>query len=247
MKLTVLGCGDAFGSGGRLQTCFHVATQGRSFLIDCGATALIGMQKAGLEPNGVGTILISHLHGDHFSGIVWWLLHAVHAAKRRSPLEIAGPRGIEQRVRSAVDVLFPGALGKELPFALTFIEQTAGQRQIVGDMLVTAYEVSHPSGAPAHALRIERAGRVLAFSGDTEWVNGLVECASQADLFICECYGFEGPTRYHMNWATLAGKLPGLSARRVMLTHMNAAMLAQTAVVRTSGILLAEDGLIIEV
>ena len=34
MKLTVIGSGDAFGSGGRLQTCFHVTTADKSFLID---------------------------------------------------------------------------------------------------------------------------------------------------------------------------------------------------------------------
>ena len=54
MKLTVVGCGDAFGSGGRLQTCYHVETTDTRFLIDCGATALIGLNRVGLDPNAVG-------------------------------------------------------------------------------------------------------------------------------------------------------------------------------------------------
>ena len=45
MKLTVVGCGDAFGSGGRLQTCYHVEAARTRFLIDCGATALIGLAR----------------------------------------------------------------------------------------------------------------------------------------------------------------------------------------------------------
>ena len=85
MKLTVLGCGDAFGSGGRLQTCYHVETAATRFLIDCGATALIGFNRFGLDPNAVETIFISHLHGDHFAGLVWWLIHAQHVAKRTRP------------------------------------------------------------------------------------------------------------------------------------------------------------------
>ncbi len=70
MKLTVIGSSDAFGSGGRLQTCFHVTHPGGQFLIDCGATSLIGLARQGIDPNGISAIFISHLHGDHF-GRAW--------------------------------------------------------------------------------------------------------------------------------------------------------------------------------
>jgi ribonuclease BN (tRNA processing enzyme) len=59
MKLTVVGSGDAFGSGGRLQTCYHVTLpDGEQVLLDCGATAVIGMQRLGLDPDRVSTIFI---------------------------------------------------------------------------------------------------------------------------------------------------------------------------------------------
>src|SRR5437773_12452692 len=103
MKLTIVGCGDAFGSGGRLQTCYHVEAASSCFLIDCGATALIGLSKFGLDANGVGTIFISHLHGDHFAGLVWWLVHAQHVAKRTQPLTIVGPEGVRARVAAAAE------------------------------------------------------------------------------------------------------------------------------------------------
>ena len=38
MRLTIVGSGDAFGSGGRFNTCFHLAAVGKNFLIDCGAS-----------------------------------------------------------------------------------------------------------------------------------------------------------------------------------------------------------------
>ena len=98
MKLTVVGCGDAFGSGGRLQTCYHVEARSTRFVIDCGATALIGFSKLGIDPNTVETIFISHLHGDHFSGLVWWLVHAQHVAKRTTPLTVVGPVGVPREL-----------------------------------------------------------------------------------------------------------------------------------------------------
>jgi ribonuclease BN (tRNA processing enzyme) len=246
MKLTIVGCGDAFGSGGRLQTCFHVDDGRGGLLIDCGATALIGMERAGLDPARVHAIQISHLHGDHFSGLVWWLLHATHVAKRREPLVIAGPKGIEARVRKAADALFPGALSQPLPFEPVFVEQTAGRASRVGDFVVTPFEVSHPSGAASHALRLEGNGRTIAFSGDTEWVDALVDCARGADLFLCECYGYSRATRHHLTWEVLQRQLPRIEARRLMLTHMSSDMLAAVEVARAAGIGIAEDGMVIE-
>ena len=48
-----LGCGDAFGSGGRLQTCFLVQGGGTTFLVDCGTSSLIAMRRFGADPNAV--------------------------------------------------------------------------------------------------------------------------------------------------------------------------------------------------
>lgn len=245
MKLTVLGCGDAFGSGGRLQTSYHLDTGETCMLLDCGATALIGLERAGLDAGRLDGVIVSHLHGDHFSGLVWWFLHAVHVVKRRRTFVIAGPAGIEARFRAAAEVLFPGSLEKQ-PFELRFVEQRGGETAKLGSLAVTPFEVSHPSGAPSHALRIETGGKVLAFSGDTEWVEALVPCAQGADLFLCECYAYHAVVRYHMTWARLSQELPRISAHRVVLTHMSAAMLSRSSEVRRSGVELAEDGMVLD-
>ncbi len=246
MRLTVVGCGDAFGSGGRLQTCFHVAAGEHQFLIDCGATALLGLDRAGLDPGKIETIVISHLHGDHFSGLVWWLVHAQHVGRRTAPLEVIGPAGIEARFIAATEALFPGATEIERRFALTFREFAAGERLTAKDLVVTPYEVSHPSGSLSAALRIEAAGKTIAFSGDTEWVETLVTCASGADLFITECYGYARKVRYHIDWTTLEANLDRVTARRIVLSHMSHEMLANRHEVANPRVTFAEDGMVIE-
>jgi ribonuclease BN (tRNA processing enzyme) len=112
-----------------------------------------------------------------------------------------------------------------------------------GGVRVTPFEVSHPSGAPSYALRFEVAGKVLAFSGDTEWVETLIPTANGADLFITECYAFDKPSRYHMAWRQIEANIERLAARRILLTHMNADMLANQEAVRHPGVLIAEDGM----
>jgi ribonuclease BN (tRNA processing enzyme) len=247
MKLTVVGSGDAFGSGGRLQTCYHVALPGEEILIDCGATAVIGMQRLGLEPDRVSTIFVSHLHGDHFAGLVWWLLYAHYVTKRTAPLTITGPAGIAARFTTAAEALFPGSSKIERRFDMRFLEYDEATPLAVGSVQVTPYEVSHPSGAPPYALRLEAGGKTLSFSGDTEWVESLLPTAKGADLFIAECFGFDVQVGYHMTWQNIEKNLDRLGAKRVMLTHMGIEMLAQRGQVRDPRVFLAEDGLTLDI
>ena len=246
MKLTIVGSGDAFGSGGRMQTCFHVAAAEDAFLIDCGATSLIGMQRLGIDPNPVTTIFITHLHGDHFAGLVWFVIHAHYAAKRTAPLTIAGPAGIAQRFATAAEALFPGTTKTERRFEIRFLEYEQGVPLQVGSVRVTPFEVSHPSGAPPYALRFEVDGKVVSFSGDTEWVEALVTAAHGADLFISECFGFDEKVGFHLTWREIEKNLDRLGAKRVLLTHMNEEMLARRAEVCDPRVLLADDGMTID-
>src|SRR5207302_8674683 len=93
-----LGCGDAFGSGGRFQTCFLVRSDTARFLIDCGASSLIAMNRFGVDPAEIDLILLSHLHGDHYGGLPFFLLDAQILRRRTRPLVIAGPPGLRKRL-----------------------------------------------------------------------------------------------------------------------------------------------------
>jgi len=74
MRLHILGCGDAFGSGGRQQSAYLVEASDRLFLLDCGPTALLAMKHAGFDPRLLDAIILSHLHGDHFGGVPFFYL-----------------------------------------------------------------------------------------------------------------------------------------------------------------------------
>jgi ribonuclease BN (tRNA processing enzyme) len=243
VRIRVLGCGDAFGSGGRLQTCFAVSVGAERFLIDCGATALIGMRRFGVDPARIDAILVSHLHGDHFGGLPFFLLHAHHAAKRTRPLVIAGPAGVEARVKGALQVLFAGAEQVAWRFPLEFVELKSGATAAVRSLCVQAQQVAHPSGSPSLGLRIAVGGRTIAYSGDTEWTEALVPLARDADLFICECYGFDRPMASHLSYRELEAHLDELGAKRLLLTHLGEEMLARLdeVALETAG-----DGLLIE-
>ncbi len=225
VELHFLGSGDAFGSGGRLQTCLLLRGAGEPLLIDCGASSLIAMKRAGIDPSDIGLVLLSHLHGDHFGGVPFLILDG-QFSRRQRPLVIAGPPGVRARVEAAMEVLFPGSTGVTRRFAVSFVEIGERQPQRLGSATVTAFEVHHACGAPPFALRVEYGGKVVTYSGDTEWTESLIAAARGADVFVCEAYYFEKAIRFHLDCSTLRRQQARLECARVILTHMSQDMLS---------------------
>jgi ribonuclease BN (tRNA processing enzyme) len=246
MRLTIIGSGDAFGSGGRSHTCFHVKTSKSTLLVDCGASALVSLKRLAVDPNSIDGIILSHLHGDHFGGLPFLLLDAQFAHKRERPLVIAGPPGTRQRLQAAVEALFPRAASSTWRFAWEVQEIALETPTNVCGHDVWTTEVVHFSGAPSTALRIADGQRLLAYSGDTEWTEALIKVADRADLYITECYGYASEVSGHLSWQTLKSRLRDLKAQRIMVTHMSPSMLAHLDEPRAAGLLVAEDGDVLE-
>ncbi len=240
----VLGCGDAFCSGGRLQTCFHVGNARHDMLLDCGATVLLAMQQQNVDPMTVDYILLSHLHGDHFGGVPFFLLHAQFVAKRDKPLTILGPEGTKDRITDALGIMFPDLQTLDWRFPIQFIELKAHQEETVGDIRILPHLVDHPSGAPSFAFRLDIDGKALAFSGDTRWTKALVDIADNVDLLIAECHSCRPNGIHHLDWQTLNEHEGDLKAKRIMLTHLSQPMLDCLPKLDRGRFEFAEDGLV---
>ncbi len=224
MNVRFLGSGDAFGSGGRFQTCIHVEAGGGQLLVDCGASSLVAMRRFGVDPHAVDAVALTHFHGDHFAGVPFLVLDG-QFRRRSRPLTVVGPPGVEGHVREAMEVLFPGASRVERKFAVSFVEWRDRAPQALGAFTATPFEVVHASGAPPYALRIACDGKTLAYSGDTEWTDALLDAARGADLFVAEAYFYEKKIKYHLDLATLLAQRERLACRRLVVTHMNDDML----------------------
>jgi len=108
---------------------------------------------------------------------------------------------------------------------------------------VLPFEVQHPSGAPAFALRLTCREQVIAYSGDTEWTETLPAIARDADLFILECFAYAPQPKFHLDFQTLQARWPDLGARRTVLTHMSRDMLDRLDRIDVET---AHDGMLIE-
>jgi ribonuclease BN (tRNA processing enzyme) len=243
VRVTFVGSGDAFGSGGRFQTCILVEAGASRVLLDCGASSLIALKRLGIEPLDLDAVLLTHLHGDHFGGLPFLILDA-QFRRRIRPLVVAGPPTVERRVRDAMDVFFPGSSQVARRFPVSYVELEDRRAATIAGVSVTPYEVVHASGAPPLALRVSAGDKVVAYSGDTEWTAALSEVARDADLFICEAYGFDKVVKYHLDYTTLMAHRDELACKQLVLTHMSPEMLDHAGDVKAR---CAHDGLTIDV
>jgi ribonuclease BN (tRNA processing enzyme) len=244
MHLQFVGCGDAFGSGGRFNTCFHLVGDRFNALIDCGASSLVALNKLTIKRNNIDVIFISHFHADHVGGVPSFILEASHVLKRDRPLTIAGPPGLKARYPELMEAAFPGTKALQLRFALTLRELEIGRRCEIGPIGVTPFHVKHDDRAgPCLGFRFEAGGKVIGFSGDSEWTDALIDIGRDADLFICESYMREKPVKTHMVLSELEQHLRQIRPKRLILTHMSNDMLSRRAEVQFET---AEDGMIIE-
>jgi ribonuclease BN (tRNA processing enzyme) len=240
-----LGSGDAFGSGGRFNTCIAVVHGGGALLLDCGVSSLVAMRRTGFDPSTIDVIALSHLHGDHFGGVPFVVLDAQFANRTR-PLTIVGPPGTGARVRELMEAMFPGSWASRKRFALDIVEYGATATALDDGVALVAHPVVHTPGSSPHALRLAVDGRNIAYSGDTEWTDALLAVADGADLFVCEAYYFDKRVPYHLDLQSLSAHRGQLRCKRLVLTHMSHDILSRVEEARAAGFELADDGLAID-
>jgi ribonuclease BN (tRNA processing enzyme) len=125
-----------------------------------------------------------------------------------------------------MEVMFPGSSTVTRRFDIQYAELAERTPRAIGPATVTAFAVEHASGATPNALRVEYRGKIVSYSGDTEWTPALIDAARDADVFVCEAYSFEKKIKFHLDLASLREHAAEIQCRRVILTHMGPEMLA---------------------
>ena len=238
MKLHILGCGDAFGNGGRNQSGYLVEAADRLFLMDCGPTSLLAMKRAGFDPRRLDVILLSHPHGDHFGGLPFFFISYLYENPRDEPLSIAGPPGTAERVNELYGLMYGG----ELPPVRFYILQPDKSERIAG-IDVLPFRVPHQLHAISLGLKISYQGKQILFSGDSAWTDLFILHARDVDLFLCECSFYDQGSANHMSYKTLQENRSRLQCKKLVLTHLGEEMLRRRENLEVA---CAEDGMVIE-
>lgn len=253
-RLTFLGTSDAFHSGGRMHSAYLIESQGATLAVDFGATALLGLKRAGVDPRRVAAVAVTHLHGDHVAGLPFLVLDGMYSSRRTERLEIVGPPGTAARLDALFSAAYDDLRDDPRPFELAVREVAPGASASAAGFRIATFAASHMS-APHRPLMLRvhaPDGAVAAFTGDTEWTDDLVACASGARVLVAECTGMAPPIGRHMTWDAWRAKLPLVGARRVVFSHLGADVRAAWDRIRAEApagvdLSIADDGLALEI
>jgi ribonuclease BN (tRNA processing enzyme) len=247
VDVTFLGTGDAFASRGRFQSGYLIEGDGCKILMEAGPTVLCAMKRMEVKPADIDVILISHLHGDHFGGLPFLILEYLWESPRRTTMVIAGPRHLEERTWVLFRTMFPFSRGdlERVKRQLKFVVLEPGDDKRIGPARVRTIRVPHMKRNPSLALRVELAGKTIAFTGDSGWTDALVPFTAGADLFMCECTYFQSTQLdFHMNYPLLVKKRSSLDVGRMLLTHIGREVMEHDSEVKLE---MAADGMKVHV
>jgi len=241
-RLSVLGSGDAFNSGGALHSAYLIEHGGGKVLLECGASTLAALKKAEINPLEIDAVLVSHLHGDHFGGIPFLMLDYLFASRRRRPFVLAGPPSLCDRVRSVYAGLYKESHFHQMPFAIDQVTIEPGQDLELRGLRVEAFRVPHVAEPFCLGYRISVDDSAFLFSGDSAWTDEFVARSRDTDVFLCECCSLDKQTEFHTCYADILAHRDQLDCSRLVLTHLGAD-------VRAAGELAVErayDGMVLE-
>lgn len=138
IAVTILGNNSAVPSHGRNPTAQVVQTDEHSFLIDCGEGTQMQMNRYKIRRSKINHIFISHLHGDHYFGLIG-LLNSYALHHRTTPLYIHGPKDLEKVIQVQKDVSI-----SIFPFDVHF-HALSGEEVLFSDknIEVSSFKVNH--------------------------------------------------------------------------------------------------------
>lgn len=183
----------------RFLSCCYMRYNGAGLLIDCGEGTQLSVKKAGFSLGKISTILLTHFHADHCSGLPGLLLSMGNEG-HTEPLVICGPRGIDEIVKGLLCIC------QELPFRI--------ETRVMGDFdslerdgfSITSFEVKHSCACLGYDVRINRPGR---FDVEKAKKNGVpmalwsrLQKGEEIDGFTREMVLGESRRGIHVTYAT---------------------------------------------
>lgn len=222
-KVTVLGSNSAVPAYNRKPTAQVIHFDDDLFLIDCGEGTQMQMKIFGIKHSKISKIFISHLHGDHFFGLVG-LLSSMHLMGRVKPLDLYAPK----RLQEILDLQFEVSL-TELRYPLCFhaLEEYNIPLLDTDQLNVVTLEMMH--SIPCYGFKLEHKGleKTYAFCSDTAYQEALIPKVEGVDLLYHEAtFAKKEETRalptFHSTTEQAATFAKKANVKKLMIGHYSA-------------------------
>lgn len=219
MKLTVLGSGTCVPSGRRNSSGYWVDAGDARVRLDCGAGTVHAMARDGLPWETLTHQVITHFHLDHVGELPMLLfsLRYGRSAPRTAPLTIVGPEGLAALLADLERVLKQKLVEQEFP--VTIRELRPGDAvDLGGGARLSVAKTPHT--VESLAVRIDHAGRSIAYTGDTSPSDDLATFFRGVDLLVAECSFVDDPKKTpHLTAPDVASLARAADVKHLVATH----------------------------
>ena len=187
--------------GGSMPTSTLIHIDGRDIVLDCGLGVTRGLTAQGLKLQSLKTIIITHLHSDHYLEL-GPLIHTAWTCGLKRPVDVYGPsgltdywRGFRDSMRFDIQLRQEDEGRPELAKLLKFHTIEPGSVIDEDGLLVSALRNNHPPVEESYAIAFQTDAHKIVFSGDTSPFDGFTAFADGADLLVHEAMLADGVER----------------------------------------------------
>ena len=237
MDVILLGTGSPIPSATRAGPATLVKAGAVNLLVDCGRGVIMRLTGAGVAPQGISAVLLTHMHSDHICDLndvitSHWIMNP-----GPTPLRVFGPVGAKALVEATLAMLAFDAKYRmdhhadlNAPPQVETTELSPGDVFSVGDCRISAHRTDHSPVFPTLGYRIERRGACVAVAGDTIPCPELDEMCRDADIYVqtvirddlvkrVPSQRFQDILDYHSTVEQAGQTAQRAGVRTLMLTH----------------------------
>jgi len=218
IELVFLGTGNAFSMDNRYWSSILVNDR---ILLDASPMVVPHMKRLGKKLINLEYIFITHFHADHFFGLPYIFLDFGYLIEKSLPLTIIGPPALMDRITRITELGFSG-LSKKLRGRLEVNYNEIAKPGLfsVSGLDFTAERMKH-GDIESFGYKFTEAGKTIAYTGDTDLCDGVIELGLESDVLIIEMSNPNNDVPGHMNLEKLKQLREKLSPNvKIILNHI---------------------------
>ena len=217
-------------------------------LIDVPNGIIKRLKQTGHDIKKIKVILITHLHGDHFLDIPFFMLEK-YFYNAEDETKIYCPIGTKLRIKQLFDIAFSGDYEKVYKNTnVKFIEfEELKKENILSNIFVDSKLVDHGDIKPAYGYVMHLTDKVLGFSGDSQLCNAIEEIVQESDIAILDTSCVDNINETHMRLSEIEEFCRMYENKIIIATHMHDYTREKAKCINLKNLIIPDDGQIIEI
>lgn len=215
-------------------------------LVDLGNGNLKTIKQYGNNLLGIKALFITHLHGDHFADIPFFILNrGVLRNKIKEDFIIYGPEKLEEKTKIVFEEFFGEYNHKKEVARVNFKVVEENKQEEINGYEITPYLVDHGKIKPAYGYVISKDKKTIGFSGDSIYCKAIDEIVKNSDIAVLDMSA-EKEVPYHMGLDDIIKICEKYPDKKIVATHIQEETRELTKNLNIANLVIPTDGDIIE-